>query len=83
MRANAQGPELPNGLQVRAKFGGGVSREGGCHWLEAHEVMLTDVTYLLMVPLCLIPWSSVLCQDTWNMKNICISYVRDFIRYTW
>lgn len=46
--ASVQGLELSDGLQGRVFMGnvwGRVSGEGGCHWLEAHEVMLTEVTY--------------------------------------
>lgn len=47
MGANAYGPELPNGLQVmvfKGKIWGRVSGESGCLRLEAHDVLLTDVT---------------------------------------
>lgn len=59
---------------------GRVSGEGGCHWLKAHEVMLTEVTYgaTLSSPteVCSISGHS-------EYESIFISYGRDFIRYTW
>lgn len=47
---------------LRGKFVAGVSGEGGCWWLSAHEVRLVDALWSLL----LVPQGSFSSQETWN-----------------